>query len=109
MALEVTHHKTEVTPYFWHLGSRLAGYVEAIAIKMGFDVPPLSTRQASMWKTKYSAYLGRGIGITIGCIIGMFPLLFIDGAEETETAKEYSDTELNKNFAENDLDSGDAR
>ncbi len=35
---------------------RLAGYVEAIAIKLGFDVPPMSTRQAAMWKTKYTAY-----------------------------------------------------
>ena len=35
---------------------RLAGYVEAVAVKLGFDVPPMSTRQANMWKTKYAAY-----------------------------------------------------
>ena len=31
---------------------------------------------------------GRGIGIAIGCIIGMFPLLFIDPVDDDE--KEHS-------------------
>ena len=30
--------------------------MEAIATRLGFEAPPMSTRQASMWKTKYSAY-----------------------------------------------------
>ena len=35
----------------------LAGYVEAIAIKLGFEIPHLSARQVSMRQTKYCTYL----------------------------------------------------
>jgi len=66
------------------MGLGLAGYVEAIATRFGFEAPAMSTRQASMWKTKYSAYFGRGIGIAIGCVLGMFPLLFIDPVDDEE-------------------------
>ncbi|XP_065062293.1 transmembrane protein 65-like isoform X2 [Rhopilema esculentum] len=77
------------------MGLGLAGYVEAVAVKLGFDVPPMSTRQANMWKTKYAAYFGRSIGIAVGCIIGMFPLFFI--SEVDDEAKEHHHETRNSN------------
>ncbi|NXW86055.1 TMM65 protein, partial [Alopecoenas beccarii] len=62
--------------------SSLAGYVEALASRLGLSIPDLTPKQADMWQTRLSAHLGKAIGVTIGCILGMFPLLFIGDEEE---------------------------
>lgn len=41
-------------------------------------VPNLSTAQRQLRSVRFASQWGCGIGVTIGCIIGMFPLLFID-------------------------------
>ncbi|XP_051465901.1 transmembrane protein 65 isoform X3 [Apus apus] len=63
-------------------GLGLAGYVEALASRLGLSIPDLTPKQADMWQTRLSAHLGKAIGVTIGCILGMFPLLFFGDEEE---------------------------
>jgi Transmembrane protein 65/GAF domain len=41
-------------------------------------VPNLTTAQRQLRSVRFASQWGCGIGVTIGCIIGMFPLLFID-------------------------------
>ncbi|NWS57291.1 TMM65 protein, partial [Chunga burmeisteri] len=60
----------------------LAGYVEALASRLGLSIPDLTPKQADMWQTRLSAHLGKAIGVTLGCILGMFPLLFFGDEEE---------------------------
>ncbi|KAM9384910.1 LOW QUALITY PROTEIN: transmembrane protein 65 [Pholidichthys leucotaenia] len=72
-------------------GLGLAGYVEALASKLGMQVPDLTPKQVDMWQTRLSSHMGKAIGISIGCILGMFPLLFLgddddDKDEEAQTA-----------------------
>uniref|UniRef100_A0A8C5S241 Transmembrane protein 65 n=1 Tax=Laticauda laticaudata TaxID=8630 RepID=A0A8C5S241_LATLA len=62
-------------------GLGLAGYVEAVASRLGLSIPDLTPKQADMWQTRLSAHLGKAIGVTIGCLLGMFPLFFL-GEEE---------------------------
>ncbi|XP_069776614.1 transmembrane protein 65 [Narcine bancroftii] len=63
-------------------GLGLAGYVEALASRLGLPSPDLNPKQADMWQTRLSSQLGKVIGVTIGCVLGMFPLLFITTEEE---------------------------
>uniref|UniRef100_A0A3B5A7L4 Transmembrane protein 65-like n=1 Tax=Stegastes partitus TaxID=144197 RepID=A0A3B5A7L4_9TELE len=84
----------------------LAGYVEALASRLGMQIPDLSPKQADMWQTRVSSHSGKAIGVGIGCILGMFPLLFFkdddekkDGETEAKdnTASPPSPTESSKN------------
>uniref|UniRef100_A0A3B4FQE3 Transmembrane protein 65-like n=1 Tax=Pundamilia nyererei TaxID=303518 RepID=A0A3B4FQE3_9CICH len=61
---------------------RLAGYVEALASRLGMQIPDLSPKQADMWQTRVSSHTGKAIGVGIGCILGMFPLLFFKDEDE---------------------------
>ncbi|KAI5086367.1 transmembrane protein 65, partial [Silurus meridionalis] len=60
----------------------LAGYVEALACRLGMQIPDLSPKQADMWQTRVSSHMGKAIGVGIGCILGMFPLLFYKDDED---------------------------
>ncbi|XP_019745826.1 transmembrane protein 65 [Hippocampus comes] len=57
-------------------GLGLAGYVEALASRLGMQVPDLTPKQADMWQTRLSSHMGKAIGVIIGCLLGMFPLWF---------------------------------
>ncbi|GAA6229915.1 transmembrane protein 65 [Lates japonicus] len=65
-------------------GLGLAGYVEALASKLGMQVPDLTPKQVDMWQTRLSSHMGKAIGVSIGCILGMFPLFFLDDEKEKE-------------------------
>ncbi|XP_070691868.1 transmembrane protein 65-like [Pempheris klunzingeri] len=65
-------------------GLGLAGYVEALASRLGMQIPDLSPKQADMWQTRVSSHSGKAIGVGIGCILGMFPLLFFKDDEKKE-------------------------
>ncbi|XP_027416698.1 transmembrane protein 65 isoform X1 [Bos indicus] len=65
-------------------GLGLAGYVEALASRLGLSIPDLSPKQVDMWQTRVSSHLGKAVGVTIGCILGMFPLIFFGGGEDDE-------------------------
>lgn len=68
-----------------------AWYVEKLAARVGIRHPHLSKPQIDMTSTKVATQLGRVIGILIGCIVGMFPLLFMhhprsDHKQEKDTS-----------------------
>uniref|UniRef100_A0A3P9HF70 Transmembrane protein 65 n=1 Tax=Oryzias latipes TaxID=8090 RepID=A0A3P9HF70_ORYLA len=63
-------------------GLGLAGYVEALASKLGMQVPDLTPKQVDMWQTRLSSHMGKAIGVSIGCILGMFPLFFLSDDDE---------------------------
>uniref|UniRef100_A0A8C9AK78 Transmembrane protein 65 n=1 Tax=Prolemur simus TaxID=1328070 RepID=A0A8C9AK78_PROSS len=65
-------------------GLGLAGYVEALASRLGLSIPDLTPKQVDMWQTRVSTHLGKAVGVTIGCILGMLPLIFLGGGEEDE-------------------------
>ncbi|XP_029958834.1 transmembrane protein 65-like [Salarias fasciatus] len=84
-------------------GLGLAGYVEALASRLGMQIPDLSPKQADMWQTRVSSHSGKAIGVGIGCILGMFPLLFFKDDDEKKegqteaTEKTPAPTESSKN------------
>ncbi|XP_045485083.1 uncharacterized protein LOC110999559 [Pieris rapae] len=53
-------------------------YVERAAALLGFGAPALSPVQLDMPVSRRFANLGRVLGITLGCFLGMIPLLFKD-------------------------------
>ena len=58
-------------------GLSLAGYIETFSSKLSFVQANLSTKQQSFKSVKLAKYGGCIVGVMIGCLIGMFPLLFI--------------------------------
>ena len=58
------------------LGS--TGMIERAATKLGLRPPKLSPAQKELPKVKRFALIGTVIGISIGCLLGMVPLLFMD-------------------------------
>ncbi|KAM9546145.1 transmembrane protein 65-like [Salvelinus alpinus] len=76
-------------------GLGLAGYVEALACRCGLVGPDLNPKQADMWQTRVSTHSGKAIGVAIGCILGMFPLLFFkDETKKKEAEREGKDGPL---------------
>ncbi|XP_041976812.1 uncharacterized protein LOC121731463 [Aricia agestis] len=61
-------------------------YVERAAALLGFAPPPLSPVQLDMPASRRAANMGRVLGITLGCFLGMTPLLFKD--DEKKDAKD---------------------
>ncbi|XP_011153186.1 uncharacterized protein LOC105191464 isoform X2 [Harpegnathos saltator] len=49
-------------------------YVEVFAQKVGFEAPKLTPAQLSLPRTRVAANVGRVIGVTIGCLLGMTPI-----------------------------------
>ncbi|XP_066586898.1 uncharacterized protein [Prorops nasuta] len=49
-------------------------YVERFAQKVGFQAPQLTPIQLDMPKSRFAANMGRVIGVTIGCLLGMTPI-----------------------------------
>lgn len=47
-------------------------------------VPKLSNAQRTLRSVRFANQFGMALGITVGCIIGMFPLLFIDTGKAEE-------------------------
>lgn len=65
-----------------------AWYVERIATKIGVQAPSLTPAQIAMSRSRWCVNLGRAFGVTIGCLLGMFPLLFSRNKEtEVEEKK----------------------
>lgn len=57
-------------------GVQSAHYVEYVTSKFGVKAPALTPEQVDMSSTRWASNIGKAIGVSIGCIIGMFPLLF---------------------------------
>mmetsp|Transcript_110163 Transcript_110163/g.310632 ORF Transcript_110163/g.310632 Transcript_110163/m.310632 type:complete len:605 (+) Transcript_110163:88-1902(+) len=77
------------------IGVYSGGVVEDIAAKCGYEAPPLSRAQQAMDVTKRAERIGQLCGITLGCLLGMFPLLLID-SKQPEMLKR--DKALNQMF-----------
>ena len=58
-------------------GIGLADYIELLCLKMGVPVPTLSREQLMLASTRAAKTAGACLGVSLGCLIGMFPLLFI--------------------------------
>lgn len=74
------------------VGLSLGGIIETFARKVGIPDPQLSKAQANMSITHWCNFFASAGGITIGCLLGMFPLLFMnhsddDDVEGKETGK----------------------
>eukprot|EP00397_Hematodinium_sp_SG-2012_P003510 GEMP01003518.1.p1 GENE.GEMP01003518.1~~GEMP01003518.1.p1 ORF type:complete len:768 (+),score=126.45 GEMP01003518.1:36-2306(+) len=63
------------------------GVIEDYARNRGFEVPPLSDEQKDLWITKAHSYGGQSVGIIVGCLLGMMPLLWIDPEEANREKK----------------------
>ncbi|ODM95424.1 Transmembrane protein [Orchesella cincta] len=77
-----------------------AWYVEAMASKIGLKDPDLTPSQMASGPVRWASNLGRALGVTIGCLLGMFPLLFLPSAKEK--AKQTDDAEGDKAGATTD-------
>ncbi|CAH1141887.1 unnamed protein product [Phyllotreta striolata] len=69
------------------MGIGSAFYVERLANKIGFRPPKLSPIQLDMSCCRNSANTGRVLGVTLGCLLGMCPLLFKKSKEEEDEEK----------------------
>lgn len=70
------------------LGIGSAFYVERLANKVGYSPPKLSPIQMEMPCSRNSANLGRVLGVTLGCLLGMCPLLFLNKKPKDEEDSE---------------------
>ena len=62
---------------------RSAWYVEYWLARLGWgSPPPLTVEQLEMSSSRVAANGGRALGVTIGCLLGMFPLLFFKNKEK---------------------------
>jgi len=68
-------------------GLWLAGEIEKIAVTLGLPATNLSRAQLELPSARRASLFGCMVGITIGCVLGMFPLLVIN-THETEREKE---------------------
>jgi len=64
------------------MGVGSAWYVESLADKIGAHPPDLSAEQLEMTSSRVAANSGRALGVILGCLIGMFPLIFINTSGE---------------------------
>ncbi|XP_046992353.1 transmembrane protein 65 isoform X2 [Schistocerca americana] len=60
------------------LGIGSAWYVERVAARVGVRAPKLTPVQLDMSSSRWAANIGRVFGVTLGCLLGMTPLLFLN-------------------------------
>ena len=59
-------------------GLKAGGIIETLAAKLGLPDPGLTAAQLKLASVKRTSLLAGALGISIGCLLGMCPLLFID-------------------------------
>jgi len=59
------------------MGLGLSSYVEAFASKVGIPSPQMTMQQMSLPVARWTMLAASVVGISIGCLIGMVPLLFL--------------------------------
>lgn len=65
-----------------------AWYVESMTSKLGVPQPNLDPRQLALSSCRWAINIGRCFGVTIGCLLGMLPLLFLTVAEDKDVNKD---------------------
>ncbi|XP_052774153.1 transmembrane protein 65-like [Mya arenaria] len=73
-------------------GVQTAHYVEVLTSKLGVKAPALSPEQVDMSSTRWAANAGKAIGVSIGCILGMLPLLFYTSPKKKKEEDEEDET-----------------
>ncbi|CAM9223316.1 unnamed protein product [Chrysoparadoxa australica] len=68
-------------------GVGLGGVVENIARRLGMPDPGLSRAQQTLRSTRVASHLGCAIGVSVGCVLGMFPLLLAPAAGDIASMK----------------------
>ena len=58
--------------------------IEKASRAMGFKLPQLSEWQMQHKSTKRYENFGSALGVSIGCLLGMFPLLLMDANKDQE-------------------------
>lgn len=58
-------------------GVGCGGYIDSMACKLGLPDPNLSRTQATLSSVKRAVVLGNVVGISVGCVLGMVPLLWL--------------------------------
>ena len=76
-------------------GVPAGNYIEALADKIKIPRPYLTPAQDALPAVRHARHAGVGVGLTIGCILGMFPLFFME-ADHSLRLKEKA--KLNKAF-----------
>ncbi|EGZ05839.1 hypothetical protein PHYSODRAFT_307560 [Phytophthora sojae] len=71
-------------------GLGLGNIVEDFCARLGLPVPALTNEQMLLKQTRMAKVAGSSIGVTIGCLLGMVPLLFL----ETRDKENNSDAEI---------------
>lgn len=71
-------------------GVGLSHYVEFVVHKFGIKTPALTSDQLQTARVRYTANFGRAFGLVVGCLLGMFPLLFFKDQDEKDKDKEKS-------------------
>ncbi|DAZ98731.1 TPA: hypothetical protein N0F65_006763 [Lagenidium giganteum] len=69
-------------------GLGLGGVVEDLCARVGLQAPLLTLEQQRLKQTRAAKMMGSVIGVTVGCILGMSPLLFLETRQEHEAAME---------------------
>lgn len=59
-------------------GLKAGGAIEILAARLGLPDPGLTAAQLKLSSVKRTTLLAGAMGLTVGCLLGMFPLLFID-------------------------------
>ncbi|KYN99088.1 conserved protein, unknown function [Plasmodium gaboni] len=80
------------------LGIFIGGYIEKIIVYIGFPRINLTNKQLKMNRTRKYYYTGSALGIAIGCLLGMIPLLFIDN-NKLEERKNQEKKKKKKKFS----------
>jgi len=67
-----------------------AQFVESFSQKLGIPQPDLEPRQYASRSTTWAINIGRAIGVAIGCLLGMVPLLFLPTSDSKRHSKDSS-------------------
>eukprot|EP00592_Proboscia_alata_P001593 CAMPEP_0194369400 /NCGR_PEP_ID=MMETSP0174-20130528/17694_1 /TAXON_ID=216777 /ORGANISM="Proboscia alata, Strain PI-D3" /LENGTH=481 /DNA_ID=CAMNT_0039146311 /DNA_START=48 /DNA_END=1493 /DNA_ORIENTATION=- len=62
-------------------GVMMGTIIEDYCSKLGLPRPNITEAQRTLRSVRFSGQLGCALGLTLGCIIGMFPLLWINTSE----------------------------
>ncbi|KAK4009172.1 transmembrane protein 65 [Daphnia magna] len=68
-----------------------AQFVESFSQKLGIPQPKLEPQQYAFPSTTWAINIGRAVGVAIGCLLGMVPLLFLptsDSKRHTQDASQ---------------------
>ncbi|KAK3861838.1 hypothetical protein Pcinc_032238 [Petrolisthes cinctipes] len=76
-----------------------AWYVENIAVKIGIRAPELTQEQLGLMSCRWIANMGRGLGVVLGCLLGMFPLLFLPNHAEDKKTRPSESSSSSQNQA----------